>query len=145
MTDKKDFSAPNKTRDRRYIGDIGEAYAARCLKKLGFRILEREYLCRHGEIDLIAMKNGQVHFVEVKTADTNSPFYPESHLTVDKMRRYLLMAEDYKKKLRSKFGIDVESVSFFFDLFAALVDVKRRVVTDGKLYVDAFVSAEDDK
>ena len=72
-------------------------------------------------------------------------FYPESHLTVDKMRRYLLMAEDYKKKLRSKFGIDVESVSFFFDLFAALVDVKRRVVTDGKLYVDAFVSAEDNK
>ena len=108
MTDKKDFSVPNKTRDRRYIGDIGEAYAARCLKKFGFRILEREYLCRHGEIDIIAMKNGQVHFVEVKTADTNSPFYPESHLTVDKMRRYLLMAEDYKKKLRSKFGIDVD-------------------------------------
>ena len=91
------------------------------------------------------MKNGQVHFVEVKTADTNSPFYPESHLTVDKMRRYLLLAEDYKKKLRSKFGIDVDSVAFFFDLFAALVDVKRRVVTDGKFYVDAFASAEDDK
>ena len=134
---------PDKENDRRYIGDVGEAHAAECLKKLHYRILEREFVCRRGEIDIVAMKNQCVHFVEVKTSDANSPFYPESHLTRDKMRRYLLMAEDYKKILRSKFGIDADSIQYSFDLFAVLIDRKARKITSEKFYAGAFMSAED--
>lgn len=140
--EKENACSAREGEDRRYIGDIGEAYAAECLRKRGFRILEREFVCRHGEIDLIVMKQSRIHFVEVKTADAGSPFYPESHLTQNKMSRYLFMAEDYKQTLYSKFGVDPDSFEYFFDLFAVLVNKKERLITDGKLYIGAFDSAE---
>lgn len=37
------------------------------LKKQGFRILERNYLTKFGEIDIIGQKSGQIVFFEVKT------------------------------------------------------------------------------
>lgn len=145
MKTEKNTATSFQGNDRRYIGDVGEAYAARCLKKNGFRILETEYLCRHGEIDIVAMKHGCVHLVEVKTADAGSPFYPESHLTRNKMQKYLLMAEDYKKKLRTSFGIDPDMIDYKFDLFAVLVDRKAELICRGRLYIDAFGSAESEK
>lgn len=59
------------------------------------------------------------------------------------MRRYLLMAEDYKKILRSKFGVDADSLQYSFDLFAVLIDRKARKITSEKFYAGAFMSAED--
>lgn len=47
-------------------GKQGEEHAANFLKKNGYKILDRNYRCRLGEIDLIAGKNGMVVFVEVK-------------------------------------------------------------------------------
>lgn len=53
--------------DRRNgVGAWGEDRAAKYLKKKGFRILERNYSCRCGEIDLIAADRSFVVFVEVK-------------------------------------------------------------------------------
>ena len=53
--------------DRRNgIGAWGEDQAAKYLKKHGYRILERNYSCRFGEIDLIAANRSCLAFVEVK-------------------------------------------------------------------------------
>ena len=53
--------------DRRNgIGAWGEAQAAKYLKKQGYRILERNWSCRFGEIDLIASNRSCLVFVEVK-------------------------------------------------------------------------------
>ena len=53
--------------DRRNgIGAWGEKQAAKYLKKQGYRILERNYSCRFGEIDLIAANREYLVFVEVK-------------------------------------------------------------------------------
>ena len=41
---------------RRSLGNLGENYAARLLKKKGYRILERNYIGKWGEIDIIAGK-----------------------------------------------------------------------------------------
>lgn len=49
-----------------HIGLAGEIKAARHLKKLGFRILQKNYRTPHGEIDLIAMDGDTLVFVEVK-------------------------------------------------------------------------------
>ncbi len=51
---------------RRGIGAWGENQAAKYLKKKGYRILERNYACRFGEIDLIAANREYLVFVEVK-------------------------------------------------------------------------------
>ena len=62
--------------DKKELGREGEELAARYLEKQGYRVLERNYRSRWGEIDLIAEKGGELFFVEVKTrrdTDTVSP------------------------------------------------------------------------
>lgn len=61
---------------RKILGDRGEEAAARLLKKEGYRILERNYRCRFGEIDIVARDGPTIAFVEVKTrrsADFGAP------------------------------------------------------------------------
>ena len=55
------------TADHLVLGREGEDQAARLLASLGFRIIERNYRCRLGEVDLICRHNGVLIFVEVKT------------------------------------------------------------------------------
>ena len=52
--------------NKRAVGAAYEAKAAKHLESLGYRILERNYRCRTGEIDLVAMHEGCLVFVEVK-------------------------------------------------------------------------------
>ncbi len=49
------------------MGRRGERLAARFLKKKSLRIIERNYLCPFGELDIIALDGDEVVFVEVKT------------------------------------------------------------------------------
>ena len=58
--------AQNK-KNTKQIGDWGEQITVKYLKNKGFSILETNYWRKWGEIDVIAKKEGIVHFVEVKT------------------------------------------------------------------------------
>ena len=53
--------------DKRVFGQIGENAAADVLRAKGYRIMRQNYRCRYGEIDIIAERDGDVSFVEVKT------------------------------------------------------------------------------
>ena len=57
--------------DKRYIGDLGEDFAAKTLSDKGYIILSRNYTCRTGEIDIIAKDKDTFVFVEVKTRKNN--------------------------------------------------------------------------
>ncbi len=61
----KRLFAPSNTRED--LGRRGEREAERFLKKRGYRIIERNYRTRHGEIDLVALYGDTLVFVEVKT------------------------------------------------------------------------------
>lgn len=52
--------------NKRRIGTVYERQAAEYLKSKGYQILENNYRCRIGEIDLIARDGGYLVFVEVK-------------------------------------------------------------------------------
>ena len=52
---------------RQILGAQGERLAARHLRRRGYAIVQRNYRCRHGEIDLVALDGGVLVFVEVKT------------------------------------------------------------------------------
>lgn len=52
------------------VGQSGEAFAAAFLEKKGYRVLERNYRSRFGEIDLIAQDGKTIVFVEVKARRT---------------------------------------------------------------------------
>ena len=51
---------------RKRLGERGEEAAARHLEAAGLKILERNYVCRAGEIDIVAEDGGVLVFVEVK-------------------------------------------------------------------------------
>ena len=65
---------------RRYcrrVGNHGEDFAAKILEDSGYMILERNYRSRSGEeIDIIATKDGVLHFIEVKTRTADEFGYP---------------------------------------------------------------------
>ncbi|OKL46480.1 hypothetical protein BSR28_08135 [Boudabousia liubingyangii] len=49
------------------VGALGEELAARVLTKSDWKIVDRNWNCKYGEIDLIAERSGALAFVEVKT------------------------------------------------------------------------------
>lgn len=52
---------------RHIIGKYGEDVAVRFLEQKGYKIIERNFSCRQGELDIIARNNEYIVFVEVKT------------------------------------------------------------------------------
>jgi putative endonuclease len=52
---------------RRWLGCRSERAATRYLQKLGWRIVRRNWSCPHGEIDLVAVEDRTVVFVEVRS------------------------------------------------------------------------------
>ena len=55
------------TSPKQKIGSIGERFAEMFLVKHGFMIIELNFSCRFGEIDIVTKKNGRIHFIEVKS------------------------------------------------------------------------------
>ena len=76
-------------------GAFGEQYTVKFLKKCGYKILERNYHSRFGEIDIIASKKDILAFVEVKTRGENSIFAPREAVDYYKRQRCVKTAEFY--------------------------------------------------
>lgn len=96
--------------EKQRIGQLGENEAFSWLKKEGFKILDRNYWKPWGEIDLVAQKGQNLHFVEVKTicldrGDLASfdRYSPEDNLHPWKLKRLNKTIETY---LLEKFGDD---------------------------------------
>jgi putative endonuclease len=90
QTDKKGLR--NKT------GALGEQVAVTYLKQLGFTIVEQNFLKKWGEIDIIAKRDTDIHFVEVKTvsyetkeslqrAVSHGTWRPEENVTPQKIHK----------------------------------------------------------
>lgn len=75
------------------LGLDGEKFAASFLEKKGFRILKSRYLCRYGEIDLIAAKERLLCFVEVKTR--LSPKFSPGDFSVHAFKKERLIKTAY--------------------------------------------------
>jgi len=99
--------------DRQEVGKLGEQIAHRYLKKHGYRIREKGFRCRHGEIDIIAQKKDCIVFVEVR-ARTGLDFgTPEESLTRAKKRRLIASALTYTsthQDLPAHWRIDVVAI-----------------------------------
>ena len=80
---------------KRMKGDTGEAYTCKRLKRKFYKILDTNYSCRFGEIDIIARKGKYICFVEVKTRSTNAVERPVAAVDYNKQRRILTTAQHY--------------------------------------------------
>lgn len=72
---------------KREIGDLGEDIAVKFLKRKGYKIVERNYLRKWGEIDIIARKSNKWYFVEVKSVarETLADFSRETYDPAENM------------------------------------------------------------
>ena len=80
---------------RQRLGSEGEAIAGAELERRGYRIIERNYRIRSGEIDIVAEDGGTVVFVEVKTKTSGEFGDPVEEVTPQKQRQIVSMGEFY--------------------------------------------------
>lgn len=80
---------------RRKFGSRGEDRAAAFFSSRGFKVVERNWSCRWGEIDLICEKDGVIHFIEVKTRRTTEYGNPEEAITPTKLAHLRRTVEFY--------------------------------------------------
>ena len=81
--------------DNRLVGQIGENAAADVMRAKGYTILKRNYRCRHGEIDIIAEKYGEMAFVEVKLRKNTSYGEAREFVTASKQHKLIMAARHY--------------------------------------------------
>lgn len=108
------------------LGNLGEDIAARYMKKKGYKIIERGYKCKLGEIDIIARKGKKLIFAEVKYRSSNSFGGPVSAVGITKQKRLVGASIFYLKKRKIK----PDEISF--DVIAIIGD-------DVEHITDAFV------
>jgi len=83
---------------RSELGKAGEKLACGALKKKGCRIIDKNYRCRYGEIDIIATHRGSIIFIEVRSKSGNSFGSPEESVTAQKRQKLVSTALDYLDK-----------------------------------------------
>ena len=103
-------------------GNLAEEKGVKFLEAHGFKIVERNFYTRFGEIDIIAFKEGTFHFVEVKSGLNFEPIY---NITPAKIKKITKTAYAFMKKNRidKPFCIDalivkeniefIENITFF--------------------------------
>src|SRR2546421_4699641 len=72
---------------RRWFGDRSERAALQFLKRLGCRILKRNYLCPGGELDAVALDGRCLVFVEVRSTASADAQRPALSINTEKQRR----------------------------------------------------------
>ncbi len=129
------------------VGGIGEDLAYRFLVKQGFIVLDRNYLKKWGELDIITKKDGVLRFIEVKTVSRENiknislevleQDKPEENVHAWKLKRlyktinsYLL--EKYPRQLDKSIGVIHEThsiddqVDWQFDIVVVFLDLRNK-------------------
>jgi TIGR00252 family protein len=110
-------------------GKEGEKIAAAFLKKNGYRIMEINFRCPIGEIDIVAKEKDYLVFVEVKTRKSMELGYPEQAVGIRKQKKMSQLALWYMQKRK------IDDTNARFDVVAvSLISEKNEV----KLIKNAF-------
>lgn len=84
--------------NNRVIGRKGEEIATRFLTKQGYEIIDRNYICRLGEIDIICKDKDYLVFVEVKYRKNTNKGFPIEAVGYYKQKRIIKVATYYVKE-----------------------------------------------
>jgi len=115
--------------EKKELGKKGEELALRFLKKRGYRIIEKNYVCKMGEIDIIAKEKDTLVFVEVKTRTSTIFGPPQLAVNPTKQMQLSKVALSYLKAKQ------LEDIKARFDVVAILLGPKGEEI---ELIKDAF-------
>jgi putative endonuclease len=71
---------------KKELGNIGEDISSKYLEQIGYEIIERNFICRQGEIDIIAKDKDEYVFIEVKTRSNVCFGRPREAVNTDKQK-----------------------------------------------------------
>ncbi|MDP3763939.1 MAG: YraN family protein [bacterium] len=126
----------NRT-EKRKLGDIGENIACDFLKKKGFEIIEKNYLRKWGEIDIITKKSNIIHFIEVKSVSSSTvthatpgDYRPEDNMHPWKLKRLSRAIQTYllDRKLDCDWQLDLVTVKIDQKNRKARVEIIENVI-----------------
>lgn len=102
---------------RQRVGSRGEDLAAAELTRRGYSILQRNYRCTAGEIDIVAYDGDVLAFVEVRTRRSDAFGTPEESVTRTKIRHLIECAETYLQEqlIEASWRIDVVAIELSLD------------------------------
>lgn len=104
---------------KKELGCLGEQIVSHYLEKIGYQVLERNYYCRQGEIDIVAKDGDEIVFIEVKTRKSNNFGRPSEAVNYMKVKHMYSVAGYFLYK----FGL--------FDVFVRF-DVIEVLLENGK-------------
>lgn len=119
-------------RDKKEIGFDGENAAAVFLKKEGYKILQKNYICNLGEIDIVALHKKILVFIEVKVRSTDVFGPPEFAVTRHKRRQIVRTAETYLSRNK------INDTDCRFDVVAIGYNTDKRIAAEIRLLKNAF-------
>ena len=111
-------------------GAAGEEIACKYLVRRGFAIVERNYLKKWGELDIVAKYKGMLHFIEVKSVigsikdvkdDVRVGYKPEDNVHIRKQGRLRRAIQSYLQER----GYSIET-DFCFTIAIVVMDIKLR-------------------
>ncbi len=106
--------AAGRPDSRRALGDAGEELVARWYAEAGYRVLDRNWRCREGELDVVVARGGVLVFCEVKTRRSTAFGVPAEAVTHTKQRRIRQLAmrwlDDHPAARARTLRFDVASV-----------------------------------
>ena len=100
-------------KNRKETGNLGEKLARDFLKKKGYKIVETNFRCSDGEIDIVAKQKDCLVFVEVRTKTGTAFGSPEESMTSTKRAKLRMLAARYyqeKSHLPEEWRIDFVAV-----------------------------------
>lgn len=98
------------------VGKIGEELAEKYIINKGYQIIEKNFSCKQGEIDIIAQDKDEIVIIEVKTRTQTKYGTPSESVNNQKQNHILRVAEYYIhfKNLQNRYiRIDVIEVYFY--------------------------------
>ncbi len=108
---------------RNKTGAWGEIYASRYLRDNGYHIMSSNYVCRFGELDLVAEKDGIISIVEVKTRNQNTEISPMEAVDINKRQRLEAAAKSYFSRAKMICSARFDVCEVFVDDNNALIRI----------------------
>ena len=116
------FNLNNRVNSRA-LGALGEGMAIRLLKQKGYAILQQNFRCRYGEIDVVAKDRGSIVFIEVKTRRSTRYGTPEEAVDRRKQKQLRLMASLYLS------SHDTTYAGYRFDVYSIFLNEDNEPVS----------------
>jgi putative endonuclease len=116
---------------RRALGQLGEDLAADHLRHEGYEILERNYRCPEGEVDIVARDGHRLAFVEVRARRSLAFGTPEESVTPRKQSRLSAVARAYIQEHNHSdvdWGIDVVAIELSPNGLVRRINLLRNAV-----------------